>query len=60
MKFKALFESPIDSKKIRNLAQQYKTYERRFDYGFWKNLTATDYDLKIKVDRFTSEDFLEI
>ena len=59
LKLQALLTS-TDAHKIAHIAQNYRTDDRKYDIKFSKKVTATDKDLLIKIDDYSSTDLIQI
>ena len=60
IKLKAMLKSEIDSQKIAHLTKQYRTEAQKFTTGFKREITATDEDMFIRIDKNTSSDLVKV
>mmetsp|Transcript_21015 Transcript_21015/g.28272 ORF Transcript_21015/g.28272 Transcript_21015/m.28272 type:complete len:93 (+) Transcript_21015:1799-2077(+) len=58
-KLQALLSSS-DAHKIAHLAKNYRTDERKYNIKFSKKVTATEQDLVIRIDDYSSTDLMQI
>ena len=58
LKLKELLASPIDAHKIAHIARNYRTDDMKYVSNFKKTVTATNKDLLIRVDDYSSIDLI--
>ena len=60
LKLKELLLSPVDAHKIAHVARNYRSDNKKFEVSFKKTVSATEKDLVIKVDDYSSTDLIQI